>query len=110
MRVSFPEHDRDEVIAHLRERLPELEKELPLAKVVLFGSYVEGSYTAASDVDLLVVYRGAPRTDGYERVRKILDLRGLEPHVYTVQEAAEMADTLERMTRDGMVLYQGEAQ
>ncbi|MGQ9780086.1 MAG: nucleotidyltransferase domain-containing protein [Bacillota bacterium] len=37
---------------------PELETRLPLRLVALFGSYGRGNYTAASNVDLLVVYRG----------------------------------------------------
>jgi len=41
--------------------LDELKERLYLLLVVLFGSYAEGNYTVASDVDLLVVYDGEKR-------------------------------------------------
>jgi hypothetical protein len=35
----------------------------PSRKVVLFGSWGRGTHTVGSDVDLLVVYRGEPRSE-----------------------------------------------
>ena len=104
VRVFYPEFDRDELLEKLRDGVARLEMLLPLRRVVLFGSWARGRQTAASDIDLLVVYEGAARDDAYRLVRKTLDIRGLEPHVYTVDEAASLAPTIERMTAGGIKL------
>ena len=70
------------MVRFLSERLKGLNERLPLVRVVLFGSYAKGNYTAASDIDLLVVYRDERREDAYSLVKRVLDLPGLEPHVY----------------------------
>lgn len=92
----------------LRERLPALDAVLPLTRAVLFGSYARGTYTAASDVDVLLVYRGAPRDDAYALARRILGLRGLEPHVYAEAEYEAGAATIDRMTRGGVEILASE--
>jgi predicted nucleotidyltransferase len=84
--------------------MPALARELPLRQVVLFGSWSTGRATAFSDVDLLVVYAGPPRDDAYAIVRRVVDQRGLEPHVYAESEADALKPTLDRMTRDGIDL------
>jgi len=63
-----------------------------------------GRATAFSDIDLLVVYADPPRDDAYALVRRGVPIRGLEAHVYAESEAARLAPTLERMTREGIVL------
>jgi hypothetical protein len=82
-----------------------LREVLPLVRVVLFGSYVRGRQTVASDIDLLVVYAGAVRGDAYALVRRALDLRRLAPHVYAEEEYAQVSATLERMIQDGITVY-----
>jgi predicted nucleotidyltransferase len=78
--------------------------------VVLFGSYARGRQTVASDIDLLVVYAGAVRGDAYALVRRTLDLRRLEPHVYAEEECVQVSATLQRMVQDGIIVYSaGEA-
>jgi predicted nucleotidyltransferase len=91
-------------MALLRERLPALAALLPLKRAVLFGSWATGRATAFSDIDLLLVYAGPPRDDAYKLVRRCLDLRGLEPHVYAEAEAEALRPTLDRMARDGISL------
>ena len=50
--------DRDQVIRDLREAVAgALAKYPEIAKVFLFGSFVEGTWTADSDADLIVVVR-----------------------------------------------------
>ncbi|HXG41246.1 MAG TPA: nucleotidyltransferase domain-containing protein [Dehalococcoidia bacterium] len=105
VRVFYPRLDREQVVAALRERLPRLAQELELALVVLFGSYAHGNYTVASDVDLLVVYRGPERPDAFALVKRLLALPGLEPHVYPEADYQALRPTLEAMTRDGIVLW-----
>ena len=92
-------------MALLREGLPALAAALPLKRVALFGSWATGRATAFSDVDLLVVYAGPPREDAYQAVRRCLKLRGLEPHVYSEQEAQAVRTTLERMTEASLPLF-----
>jgi len=78
-KIFWPKLSREEALRLLAERLPELQQKLPLVLVILFGSYAKGNYTAGSDVDLLVVYRGNPRPDAYELVWKTLRIPTLSP-------------------------------
>lgn len=104
VRVFYPEWTRTRLVRHLRDRVRVLAGRLPLARVVLFGSYAKDRYTAASDIDVLVVYRGRPRSEAYALVKKTLDVLSLEPHVYSEAEFDENKETLDRMTRDGISL------
>ena len=88
----------------LRDRMPGLAAVLPLLRVVLFGSTAQESHTIASDIDLLVIYQGEPRSDAFVLVRETLNLRGLEPHCYSVAEAAALAPVLARMAAGGVEL------
>lgn len=105
VRVFYPLWTKEKLIQHFQKRLPLLAERLPLAHVVLFGSYATGRFTAASDVDLLVIYEGKPRDDAYALIRKILNVPGLEPHAYTLDEFAAVRPTVQRMERNGVVLF-----
>ena len=83
---------------------------MPIRRVVLFGSFAKGRATAYSDVDLLVVYDGSAREDAFATVKKMIPVRGLEPHVYTAAEAAAREDLLRRMMRDGVVIFNRDEQ
>lgn len=56
VKITFPRYERGEVIQKLQERIDALRAVLPITRVVLFGSYATGHHTAASDIDVLVVY------------------------------------------------------
>lgn len=101
VRVFYPP-SRDEVLETLRRCLPQLNAALPLKHVVLFGSYAQSRHTAASDIDLLVVYRGPARNDAFALVKRTLALPGLEPHVYAEADYEQSRPTVERMTRGGI--------
>lgn len=105
VRIFYPRFSREGLLGLLRGRLPVLEARLPLVRVVLFGSWSRGRHTAASDIDLLVVYAGEPRDDAYALVKTTLAIPRLEPHVYTVREAEACGPRLERMTAGGVVLF-----
>ena len=105
VRIFYPASDRAEVLRILRERLGRVELKLPLVKVVLFGSYAKGNYTVASDVDLLVIYRGAPRPDAYALVKRALAIPRLEPHPYTEAEYEAVRATVDRMVRGGVTIF-----
>lgn len=92
----------EEVLEALRQRVPRLSALLPLRQVVLFGSYAQGRHTVASDIDLLVVYRGPAREDAFALVKRVLALHGLEPHVYAEADYEHVRPTLERMIQGGI--------
>ena len=105
VRIFYPNYSRQELLELLRERLPALEALLPLTKVVLFGSWAIGKETAFSDIDLLVIYSGPIREDAFRMVKRCLNLRGLEPHVYSEDEAEKLQPTIDRMAKQGILLY-----
>ena len=74
MRVFYPRLTSEEIIARLRAGVQELERSLPLIRLVLFGSYAARSYTVGSDIDLLVVHEGKPRPDAYRLIKQAFSL------------------------------------
>lgn len=105
VRVFYPEFDREEILRILSERIRALDGRLPLIRVVLFGSYVRGNYTVASDVDLLIVYKGKPRPDAYAIAKRVLDIPRLEPHPYSQAQYERMKRVISRMSEGGVVLF-----
>lgn len=91
------------MINRIVEKVPALKKQLPVNRLLLFGSYASGQNTAASDIDLLVVYTGARRDDAFGVVKKTLSLPRLEPHVYTEDEYRKVQQTIESMLKNGSV-------
>ena len=74
--------DRDEVLEALRRAVSEARASYPeILRVFLFGSLVEGNWTADSDADLMVVVR-RDFSDLFERSR------------YQIRTAAIPTDTL----------------
>lgn len=102
VRVFWPRYSREELLAQLRAGLGALGRVLELRQAVLFGSWAKGRQTAASDVDLLVVYGGPHRPDAYGLCRRHVRVRGLEPHVYSEEEFAALAPVLDPMIRGGI--------
>ena len=105
VRVFYPKYDTQTLVEAVRQQIERLRRLLPIKLVVLFGSYATGNYTVASDIDLLVVYRGKPRQDAYARVRETIDIAQLEPHVYAEAEYRRQERMIERMRRGGKVIY-----
>jgi len=108
VRIFYPKFDKEQLLERLKPRIEELEAGLPLLLVVLFGSYARGNYTVASDVDLLVVYQGRERKGAFAKVKKVLGVARLEPHVYSEDEYDEYKDLkrwMRRVTKDGIVLF-----
>lgn len=104
VQVFYPRFDRETLIQAIRQRLEHLNKKLPVLSVVLFGSYAEVNYTVASDIDLLVVYGGKERKDAYATIKRTLGIPRLEPHVYSDREYEKMKKTIDKMTKNGIVL------
>jgi len=106
VQIFYPNCNKEEIIERIKGKLEELNEKLKLSKVVLFGSYAKGNYTAASDIDLLVVYRVEPAEDPFRLVKKTLDVRGLEPHIYRKDEYEEAKEIVEKMEKGGVVLWE----
>jgi predicted nucleotidyltransferase len=105
VKVFYPSFKIEELLLVLKERIKGLQVLLPLKKVMLFGSWSTGRETAFSDIDLLVIYRGQVRVEAYKIVWRCLNLRGLELHVYSEDEAEKLQPTLESMTKNGILLF-----
>ena len=105
VRVFYPRFNKQEIIQAIRGRLSDLSDRLPLTLIILFGSYAKGNYTAASDVDLLVVYEGQKREEAFATVKRTLDIPRLEPHVYSQREYQAIRKTINRMIRGGTILF-----
>ncbi|MGB9759253.1 MAG: nucleotidyltransferase domain-containing protein [Thermoproteota archaeon] len=106
VRVFYPRFSKEEVIRKIRDKLESLNKELPITLLALFGSYAKGTRTVASDVDVLIVYKGKERKDAYKIAKKVLDIPGLELHIYSEEEYEKMLCTIKRMLKDGVILWQ----
>lgn len=105
VKIFYPRHSREDIIRLLQRAANELVKELAACQILLFGSYATGRWTVASDVDVLIIYRGSPREDAFRVAKRTLKIRGLEPHVYSESEAEAIRPTIERMARDGVRIY-----
>ena len=110
VKVFYRLYSREQLLKRLREAIPALVGQLPVRRVVLFGSWATDRATAFSDVDLLVVYAGTPRLDAYDVVRRVFDVRGIEPHIYAEAEAERLSPILNRMTSSGIDLLKGSDQ
>jgi hypothetical protein len=108
VRATYPTLSRKQVIEKLRQARIHLEKKLPILKMVLYGSYAIDRYTAGSDIDLLVVYKGKRREDVYKLVMAEIDLPRLEPRVYTEEEfnacMARSRKFAETLKQEGVVI------
>ncbi len=90
----------------LRGAVGRLQARLPVRRVVLFGSYARGDFTAASDVDLLVVYADPVRPDAFAVVKKAVGLPHLEPHVFSESQFVAVKDGWKRPLAEGVVVYE----
>lgn len=104
VRVFWPRYERDELIALLHEGAKELQRTLPLARAVLFGSWSTGRATAFSDVDVLVIYCGPPRADAYRLALGAFRVPRIELHLYSEEEARRLEPTFAHMTERGVEL------
>ena len=108
VRVSYPKLSKDDVVKLLSTRLKGLSEKLSLHKVVLFGSYATGRFTASSDIDLLIVYEGERRSDAYNLAVEALMLPRLEPHCYSKAEYEALVKSSKgftKMLKTGIQVY-----
>jgi predicted nucleotidyltransferase len=72
--MTSPVATRDEIAARLRAMQPGLDS-LGVASLALFGSAARDELGPASDVDILVEFRGPPRFDAYMDLKLALEER-----------------------------------
>ena len=91
VKIFYPKYDKEFIVRHVKMKMAEVPKEIEIHKVILFGSYAKGNYTAASDIDLLIVYKGRlDRGEVYNIIWDILDLSNLQLHIYKYEDFKEM--------------------
>jgi len=86
VRVTYPSLSRSEVIEKLRKACISLKRKLPVSRMILYGSYAQGRYTAGGDIDVIVVYAGKLRENAYKLVTDEVRLPRLEAKVYTEEQ------------------------
>jgi len=103
VRVAYPSLSKSQLIEKLRQAYISLKGKLPVSRMILYGSYAQDRYTAGSDIDLVVVYRGKPTEDAYKLVMEEIRLPRLEPKLYTEEQFSTLirsnprfADMLDR--------------
>ena len=64
---------RDEVLAMLRARYPEIRRRFGVARLAVFGSVARDEARPDSDVDILVGFDGPTGFDGYFDLRFFLE-------------------------------------
>src|SRR3989304_3975642 len=106
--VAYPSLNRTDVVERLREACIRLEGNLPISRMILFGSYAWDRYTAGSDIDVVVVYRGSERHRAYKVVMNEARLLKLELRVYTEEQFAVVMAASPRFAevlgREGIVI------
>ena len=109
VRIFWPEFSKEELIKRIREGIKSILNVLPITKVVLFGSYAEGRHTAASDIDLLVIYKGPKKQGDYSICWDAFGIPQLELHIYTEEECRKLkskgSTLLEEAEKKGIIIW-----
>lgn len=103
--VTYPSLSSADVVRRLKEACVRLEGKLPISRMILYGSYAQDRYTAGSDIDVVVVYRGGERDDAYKVVMNETALPKLEPRIYTEKQFDEVLASSPRFA--GMLAREG---
>jgi predicted nucleotidyltransferase len=90
VKVFFPKLNRDKLIGKLRRAAELASSVLDIKKVILFGSWAKGNYTAFSDVDVLIIYGGKKIKDDYSLISKVFRIPNIELFVYTEDEYVKL--------------------
>ena len=84
-KIYYPRLGKEEVVRTLKEKIKSLNQILPLEEAYLIGSYAKGNYTAASDIDVLIVYMGND-PEAYRKAYTALRIPRLELLTYNHSE------------------------
>ncbi|MEM2442970.1 MAG: nucleotidyltransferase domain-containing protein [Candidatus Bathyarchaeia archaeon] len=88
VRVFFPKFSREDVIREVGRCAYALREELGLERVIIFGSYARGDYTAASDIDILVIFDDERSSEDkvYKSLMRNIRLPRVELHIVPKRE------------------------
>ena len=90
VKIYYPKYNKEKIIKLLKAKIHRIKKKIPVKKVILFGSYASGKYTVASDIDILIVYKGPKREDAYNICWDIIEIPELQLHIYSEEEYAKL--------------------
>lgn len=96
-----------EVLNVTIDYISKLKKQIPVEKVILFGSYAKGTYTADSDVDLAVfssAFDNMSRVDGltFLLVQALGYKIDLQPQPYTMKDYVEHTGLVDEILKTGI--------
>lgn len=96
-----------EVLSVTTDYINKLKRQIPVEKVVLFGSYAKGCYTKDSDVDLAVfspVFENMSRVDGLTFL--LMQALGykidIQPQPYTMKDYEEHTGLVDEILKTGI--------
>jgi len=100
--------DKAAVIERVTQYAVVLAHELPVTKVILFGSYVTGNTHEYSDIDVAVVFHDVATADYLAVLRRLSALSTpidpmIEPHL--LLEIGNNGGFLQEIERTGEVIY-----
>jgi hypothetical protein len=109
VRVYYPKHSKEELIALLKERVSDLSKRLPIKLAILFGSYAAGRHTVASDIDLFIVVQDLDKNGLYHMIYDGLNLGNLQLHLYTLEEYNKLKGSsfVKEVEEKGVIIFGG---
>jgi len=96
-----------EVLLATNEYINKLKKQIPVSKVILFGSYAKGNFTKYSDIDLAVFSSAFEKMSRFDGTTFLL-LQALEykidiqPQPYTMQDYYEHIGLLDDILKTGI--------
>lgn len=96
-----------EVLSVTTDYVSKLKKQIPIEKVVLFGSYAKGTYTDDSDVDLAVfspAFENMSRVDGltFLLMQALGYKLDIQPQPYTMKDFEEHTGLVDEILKTGV--------
>ena len=108
MKVFYPRFKKEELVERLKQNFLEISEKIRITDARLFGSYVKGTNTAFSDIDIFIVIDGSDKSDAYSICWDTIEIPEIELHIYTREELEVMKRNgnsfLKEVERDSVVL------
>ncbi|MCX8188319.1 MAG: nucleotidyltransferase domain-containing protein [Nitrososphaeria archaeon] len=108
VKIYYPRFDKKKIVEYLRAKVPELKEKIPLASLILFGSYTKNRYNAASDIDILIIYKGNKLKDDYHIIWDSIQLPEAQLHIYTLDEFRKLkssGSSFPKEVENGIIIY-----
>ncbi len=104
--ASNPSCDRLKVVEAIACRLTMLRQVLPIKLLVLCDALSAGDGNGSKETRLVVIYDNPKKDDADQDFKDALELSGLEPRLYSLDEYAVNKREIDAIVAKGMVLYQ----